>query len=664
MKRYKNLLLTFLIITFCTFMTGCVVPIPENLDAVKAFEPFDEVAEQMLLQNGFVVLGDIDYNRLSDLYFSLFLDDTGVSTFITTDALLHVFHITYDDLLETAERVWLIPKMEELVDIMNTCIKSEYGRLSEKPFLKEAARRLWVVFAVGEALIKGETEISGDGIEPIEEEANNHLTKVYDHSLTEYYPGDDYTQYEPRGHYTGNETLESYFRTVKWLSRRIFRVYDPNDVETSEYELAGSAIMAYVLAWTECGASALWRDIYNFTSTLVNQADSITPFMVDEAMSKTFGTEYEKSGYFLLNEPDNLVVLRDELLSDNYPESEIIPVPLLSPLDLPKKYVQFMGERYVMDGEAMQKTCYPYVPDRYLPKGLDVAATVFNSTTAHEELAEEMGLYPELKDQIETLKEQFDELPDSNWQKSTYNYWLYSIRSLSESPQDSVPSFMHTQLWEKEKLNTMMASWAELRHDNILYAKETYIPCPWNEGYGMVEPYPIFYERLKEMCEQVIDAMEDSGINLPLHKDRFERMAAWAEQFGAYATKIINGEQLIPDEQTDVKGWGLSLLGYFSSDWNGAEECVEEDEPELIVDVATDSNTHRVLHEAVGKLNPIIIIYRQPEDKKTLAAVGYVMSYYEIVEEDWNRLNDEEWKQRLTDNPPARPSWTAGYIYE
>ena len=110
MKRYKNLLLTFLIITFCTFMTGCVVPIPENLDAVKAFEPFDEVAEQMLLQNGFVVLGDIDYNRLSDLYFSLFLDDTGVSTFITTDALLHVFHITYDDLLETAERVWLIPK--------------------------------------------------------------------------------------------------------------------------------------------------------------------------------------------------------------------------------------------------------------------------------------------------------------------------------------------------------------------------------------------------------------------------------------------------------------------------------------------------------------------------------------------------------------------------
>ena len=317
-----------------------------------------------------------------------------------------------------------------------------------------------------------------------------------------------------------------------------------------------------------------------------------------------------------------------------------------------------------MDGEAMQKTCYPYVLDRWLPKGLDVAATVFNSTAAYEELSEEVSLYPELQGQIETLKEQFDELPDSEWQKSTYNYWLCTIRALSESIPGSVPSFMHTTLWEREKLNTMMASWAELRHDNILYAKETYIPSPWNEGYGMVEPYPTFYKRLKGMCEQVVNAIEESKIDLPLHKNRFERIAGWSERFGEYATKIINGKQLMPDEQTDIKNWGLGLLGYFSADWNGEEGCVEEDAPELIADVATSSMTQQVLHEAVGKLNPIIVIYQQPEDKKILAAVGYVMSYYEIIEEGWNRLNDDEWKQRLIDNPPERPFWTGGYIYE
>jgi hypothetical protein len=633
---------------------------PENLDAVKEFVPLTEAAEEMLIRNGFVVLGDVQYDRLSEVYFDLFQDETGVSTFITTDALLHIFHITYDDLLETAERVWLFQKVEELAGIMNTCVKSEYQALSAYPFLREAARRLWVVFGVGEALIKGETEISGDGIEPIEEEANEYLAKIYDHTVTEFYPGDDYTQYEPRGHYAGNETLEAYFRAVKWLSRRIFRIYDPNDVETSEYELASAAIMAFVLARTECGASALWTEIYNFTSMLVNHADSITPFMVDDAMIEVFGSDYDLS---LLEGHGNLASLRDELLSEDYPESEIIPVPLRNPDDLPKKYVQFMGERYVMDGEAMQKTCFPHVPTRTLPMGLDVAATVFNSSAAYEELAEEMTLHPALRGQIDELKDQFGNLADAYWQKSTYNHWLYTLRALSERATGFAPLFMQTPLWEREKLNTMMASWAELRHDNILYAKETYIPMPWNEGYGIVEPYPAFYERLKEMCEQVVSVMEASDTDLPGHKRCFESMAGWAEKFGGYAAKMVNGEQLTDEEQTDIKGWGLSLLGFFGAGYPQLEEFVEEDDPELIADVASSSITFQVLHEAVGKLNPIVITYRQPGDGKALAAVGYVMSHYEIVEEEWNRLTDEEWKQRLQSNPPERPSWTAGYIY-
>ena len=664
MKRFDHVIIHVLLLACFTCISGCTTTegIPENLDAVKEFEPFGKAAERMLLTNGFVVLANAEYERLSGTYFSLFSDSSGVSTFITTDALLHIFHITYDDLLETAERVWLMPKLEELVGIMNSCVRTEYGQLSDKPFIKEATRRLWVDFAVGEALMKGETSVSGDGMDPIREEANDYLTKIYNHNLAEFYPGDDYTQYKPRGHYAGDEALERYFRTVKWLSRRIFRIYDPNDIETSEYELASAAVMANVLAQTEYGASALWNDIYNFTSSLINVADSITPDMVDEAMTTIFGADYALSGFRLLEDHDNLLDLKDELLSDDYPESEIIPVPLLNPIDLPKKYVQLMGERYIMDGEAMQKTCFPYVSERLLPKGLDVAATVFNSTAAYEELADDMILHPDLQAQIETLKEQYDELSDTDWRKSTYNYWLYTIRSLSEKTKDLAFNFMKTPHWEREKLNTMMTSWAELRHDNILYAKQTYVPCPWNEGYGTVEPYPTFYEHFMDMCKQVVDAIDESGVDLHLHKARFEQMAGWAEKFGGYAQKIVLGKQLTNDEQTQIKGWGLDLLNYFSCGWDGEDECVEEDEPELIADVATDSNMQQVLHEAVGKLNPIIIIYRQPEDKKVLAAVGYVMSYYEIIEEDWNRLNDEEWKERLQENPPSRPSWTESYL--
>lgn len=61
----------------------------------------------------------------------------------------------------------------------------------------------------------------------------------------------------------------------------------------------------------------------------------------------------------LLSDHENLIKLRDELLSNKCPESEIIPVPLAHPGDLPKKYIQFMGERYVIDGEVIQRTCHP-----------------------------------------------------------------------------------------------------------------------------------------------------------------------------------------------------------------------------------------------------------------------------------------------------------------
>jgi len=631
-------------------------PVPENLEDVRALEPFGNGAEQMLLNNGFVVLDNARYDRLSSQYFKLFRSNNDASTFITTDALLHLFHIVYDSTLKTAEKKTLVLKLDQLLTLMTGCVQDEYNMLPDNSFLKEAARRLWVSFAVAEALSGGETVITASGSEPIREEANLYLTKVYEHTVVEFYPGDDFTLYEPRGHYTGDLQLENYFRALKWISRRIFRVSDPHSIPDSEYELAGAAIMSFLLMNVKNNMHPLWQDIYETTSKFVDVADSITPPMVESAMRLVFGDLYSTSKYNLLEKPENLKALQMELLSDAYPESEIIPVPLQNPGDLPKKYVQFMGERYIIDGEVMQRTCFPDVANRNLPLGLDVAATVFDSTAAGEELAGQMQLFPGLAEQINILKEELAALPESNWQRSTYNQWLYTIRSLAGIAPGASPVCMKSPLWQREKLNTKLASWAELRHDNILYAKETMIPSPWNEGYGIVEPYPAFYQRLEGMCSQLTAVIDSAELDLPVHKSRLNQLASWAKIFGTYAEKIVNNTPLTADEQNFIKQWGLNLLGFFSS------TELPEDDPELITDVASSSATLQVLHEAVGKLNPVIIIYTQPEDNKTLAAIGYVMSYYELIEEGSNRLNDDEWKMLLESGSPVRPSWTDGYI--
>lgn len=315
-----------------------------------------------------------------------------------------------------------------------------------------------------------------------------------------------------------------------------------------------------------------------------------------------------------------------------------------------------MGERYVIDGEAMQRTCYPDVPDRVLPCALDVAATVLDSSAEYEELSNQMQLYPGLREQIDNIKGELARIQPDKWQRSTYNYWLYALRALSAGYSGEVCDFMKTSLWNRAKLNTQLASWTELRHDNILYAKQTFAPSPWNEGLGLVESYPGFYERLEGICNQLASVIDSSGISLNFHRNRLQQLAGWAFQFGGYALKTANGNPLSTDEQSEIKRWGLHLLDFFASG-----EMWEED-PELIADVASSSITHEVLHEAVGKINPIIIIYTEPDTKRVLAGVGYVMSYYKLIETNWNRLNDDEWKRMLEEKPPTRPGWTSGYI--
>ena len=61
---------------------------------------------------------------------------------------------------------------------------------------------------------------------------------------------------------------------------------------------------------------------------------------------------------------------------------------------------------------------------------------------------------------------------------------MYTLQSLGDTAQ-SLPYFMKTPQWQKKNLNTALASWAELKHDAILYAKQ---PMVAECGSGGPEP--------------------------------------------------------------------------------------------------------------------------------------------------------------------------------
>ena len=62
---------------------------------------------------------------------------------------------------------------------------------------------------------------------------------------------------------------------------------------------------------------------------------------------------------------------------------------------------------------------------------------------------------------------------------------------------------MRTPMWNRRILNTQLESWAELRHDNLLYAKQSFTAvaaCEYPDAY--VDPYPAFYAAMARMADK------------------------------------------------------------------------------------------------------------------------------------------------------------------
>lgn len=85
------------------------------------------------------------------------------------------------------------------------------------------------------------------------------------------------------------------------------------------------------------------------------------------------------------------------------------------------------------------------------------------------------------------LTDRFAALGKREWTRNLYWGWLWVLQSIAEPPQDArLPALFRTDAWRDKSLQTALASWAQLRRDTILYAKQSVVAA---EG-GDVEPEP------------------------------------------------------------------------------------------------------------------------------------------------------------------------------
>ena len=122
--------------------------------------------------------------------------------------------------------------------------------------------------------------------------------------------------------------------------------------------------------------------------------------------------------------------------------------------------------------------------------------------------------YNQLNDLREGLPKSKEE-----WKQNLYFQWLYVLLPLLEERGDNhLPRFMQNNAWTDKELQTSLGSWAELRHDTVLYTKQSYtmmvtgMPPQPEFTYGYVEPYPEVYGRIQEMMKDLRGALDRLGI--------------------------------------------------------------------------------------------------------------------------------------------------------
>lgn len=714
MKRInlRMIVIYFLVLVFLFFLLTFSGYAAENKKDLYSLEDISNsrqfhlspAVSELLKKNGFAV-STAYYKEISDIY--LECKDTNQPIFITTDAVLHTGHIFFDYLLRILEVEKLYDSAIELTDRMLELSTKQYYEASSEE-VKEAARLNIGFFAVAKRQFDPEYQVDYGLNELVEQECENiknHkglefrelLTYVKNPSIYQIpYAYEDYSQYIPRGHYTRNEKLENYFKAMMWYGRIDFKLRPASEEPAITYgkKMTLQAILMVDALLKDEKPFKLWKMIYEPTVYFVGKTDDLYVDDYVKLIKEIFPPNESIDKY---NNRENLAEFIDKAIQLRVPK-------ILSGLAFAEdddfrvstQGFRFMGQRFIPDSYMFQELVFgvkdekiimqytgdkkPFTmeiipnfgPVRAFPRGLDICA-VLGSKRALEILETEGDTeYTEYYNQLNNLKEEFSLKTIEEWKQNLYWRWLYALLPLLEENKDTnLPWFMQSPAWIDKELQTVLGSWTELRHDTILYAKQSYtvagkgMPPEPKLTYGYVEPYPEVYARLEEMMKDLRNNLIALDLAIEGIPEKIKEFEELLDKLKIISEKEISNTPLdneeyeliwnIGNKLTSLKEFPLEILEKITSD--------TDEKMEIVADVHTDVNTGHVLEEGVGSPFNLYVIIN--DERGVRIYRGAVFSYYEFKHPMEDRLTDEKW-QEMGENRerPNQPDWVKSFVGE
>ncbi|RKY53468.1 MAG: hypothetical protein DRP89_06165 [Candidatus Neomarinimicrobiota bacterium] len=621
----------------------------------------------LLLQNHFTVKKS-RYKQLYDIYNDCTWN--GMPIFVTTDAVLHTYHVLFDCFLSEIEVQKFIEKLDLLTETLISQTESVFTE-STKPETKEAARRNLAFLCVAKKLLNGTEVTIPDTVSSL---VDSELVLIENHDGFHYSPifGDfsalDYSQFQPRGHYTKSEELKTYFKAMMWYGWTIFTM-EPDLFGDIAYRHSLQALiltqMLYDLVAEGQPLLDLWDDIYEPTIFFVGKTDDPNIRDYKEIADQIYGAN------FLYISPDSIA--NSSLLNSFMTEAQKLPEPKIPNwiygTFITYKGFRFMGQRFIPDSYMFAHLIYPYTgtPEhqRWMPKGLDIMA-ILGSDRAYtllDSVYQETSYlnYPE---KIAEFKTEFSGYSPEVWAQNLYWNWLYCLMPLLYEKGAGYPFFMQNLAWMDKELLTALASWAELRHDTILYAKQSMTPRGETPGppKSYVEPNPHLYARLASLVRYTREGLDSRNLLLEGFQDKLDLFESLLLFLRNISIKELENIPLSDSEYENIFCFG-KVMQDLVAEINDPQTPWEMDTDDMavIADVHTDSNTDQCLEEGVGYPLEVLVIVN--EGGTVRITRGAIFSYYEFIQPIADRLTDEAWREMLTgDTLPSMPEWVSSLM--
>ena len=613
-----------------------------------------------LAKNGFGIIR-ADHEQLFQVYernaYQVF------PSFVTTDLYLQLFHIYFDCMLRRVEEGMLSEKIATLCDQLYELFKQK-SVLSSDSRIVEAAEWNMTYFAIARALIKGEpltgvpskyTDMAADEMRNIMDETDGY-SDFLEYKRVKF----AYSLFRPRGHYTRTDGLKRYFKTMMWLQDVPFGT----DID---HQLVRAALLAETVT-ENANVLKTYEEVFTPVTFLIGEPDNVTITQVSDIMRKN-GT----SALGMVQRAEGLEKVRQAV--DALGEKQTRIRPVFERTSHVK--INLMPQRYTPDAEVLLKTVdYDNEPTlRDVPSGLDVMAAL-GSASAENILIKELGTdkkWPGFVAELASMKKRMKEV---KWNASVYNSWEEALAVLNNANDNRWPYFMKTNAWGKKTLNASLASWAELKHDAILYAKQPFgaecgggdaLPDPITKGY--VEPNIAFWEKAVQLVDAMDQVMDRYNLHATNTKELTEAVRGNAKFLLNISKKELAGQTLTDKEYQTIRHIGddyewlsLKLLSQPDEELYGWYQVQDADKKvALIADVYTanaDNNPEKsILFEAVGPADEIYVLVEI--DGLLYLMRGAVFSYREFKRPIGEpRMTDEEWQIHLETTPDeGMPSW-------